>query len=96
MASEDARIQSFVSAFRERYGRAADAFAAQGYDSYRVMQLAAEKATEFTGPSLRNALHTLGRYVGPGGAIEFNEHGDVEKPLRLIVVRDGQFTEYKE
>lgn len=94
--SSDALIERFVSAFRERYSREPDTFAAQGYDAYHIINLASEQASEFTGPAIRDALHRLGRYDGPGGTFEFTAEGDVEKPLRLMTIHDRQFIDYQE
>jgi hypothetical protein len=30
-------------------------------------------------------------YDGPGGRIKFQANGDVEKPLRLLMVQGGKF-----
>lgn len=93
MDSADSPVQAFVSAYRARYSRDPDAFAAQGYDAYRVLAQAVGAANEFNGSTIRDALHSLGRYIGPGGSFQFNEDGDVEKPLRLMIIRDGHFAE---
>lgn len=93
--SSDAAIEGFVSAFRKRYGRAPDAFAAQGYDAYRIIEVACERSPHRTGPALRDALLSLGSYSGPGGEFEFTADGDVEKPLRLMTVHNGQFTGFR-
>ncbi len=92
----DPAIRTFVTAFRERYGRDPDAFAAQGYDAYRVIQQAVEGSSSLTGPTLRESLHALPPYVGPGGVFEFAANGDVEKPLRLMTIRNGRFVELEE
>jgi len=94
VASADPGVRNFIAAFRGRYGHDPDAFAAQGYDAYRVMRLALGRTTTFTGPAIRDALHAIGRYSGPGGAFTFDAHGDVEKPLRLMTVKNGKFVEY--
>jgi len=87
-------INAFVNAFRERYGRAPDAFAAQGFDAYRVIQKAIDNTSNPVGQAIQTSLHSIGQYVGPGGTIEFGKNGDVEKPLRLLTIRNGKFVEF--
>jgi len=95
VANADSSTQAFVSAFRERYRRDPNVFAAQGYDAYRVVAQAVTACDKRDGPSLRNALHALGRYTGPGGSFEFDKNGDVEKPLRLMIIHNGSFEELR-
>lgn len=95
VASKEASTQEFVTAFRARYGRDPDAFAAQGYDAYRIVERALKLSEALTGPSLRDALHRIGRYSGPGGTFEFDDQGDVQKPLRLMTVRNGEFVTFE-
>lgn len=96
VASGDPTVRNFVTAFRSKFGHDPDAFAAQGYDAYRVVRLALGRASAFTGPEIRDALHLIGHYSGPGGTFEFDAHGDVAKPLRLMTVRNGHFVEFME
>jgi branched-chain amino acid transport system substrate-binding protein len=91
--STDPAIERFVNAYRAKYGSDPDAFAAQGYDSYRVLKKALDQlqGKTFEGTSILKSLHSIGQFQGPGGTFTFDEKGDVEKPLRLLTVRDGQF-----
>jgi branched-chain amino acid transport system substrate-binding protein len=93
--SDNPDIKEFVTAFRDRYGRDPDTFAAQGYDGYRVIQRAIDSSTDPTGPAIRDALLSLDNYTGPGGTFTFTNSGDVERPLRLMTVRDGHFAEFE-
>jgi branched-chain amino acid transport system substrate-binding protein len=94
VASADPAVRNFVSAFRARYHRDPDAFAAQGYDAYRVMRLGLGRASGTSGSAIRDGLRAIGRYSGPGGSFQFSPNGDVEKPLRLMTVRGGRFVEF--
>lgn len=91
--SEEQTIASFVAAFKSQFNSVPDAFAAQGYDSLRVIHLALQRLgkAEPTGSGIAKALLELPGYNGPGGTVSFLPSGDVEKTLRLLTVRDGQF-----
>lgn len=91
ITNKDTAVQEFVSSFRARYHREPDAFAAQGYDAYRIVSHAFKSSKKFTGSTLRDALINVGLYSGPGGTFEFDKNGDVEKPLRLLTVHNGAF-----
>lgn len=94
VASADPAVRNFVTAFRARYHRDPDAFAAQGYDAYRVMLLGLRRASGTSGSAIRDGLRAIGPYSGPGGSFQFDPTGDVEKPLRLMTVKNGRFVEF--
>ena len=95
--STDPLIQRFVSAYQAKYGSEPDAFAAQGYDALRVVKKALGKTNgrPVSGAEVLIALHSLGPFQGPGGQFTFDETGDVEKPLRLLSVRNGRFVPFE-
>lgn len=95
--STDPLIQRFVSAYQAKYGSEPDAFAAQGYDALRVVKKALGKTNgrPVSGAEVLTALHSLGPFQGPGGQFTFDETGDVEKPLRLLSVRNGRFVPFE-
>jgi branched-chain amino acid transport system substrate-binding protein len=95
--SEDPVVSRFVVAYKARYGTEPDAFAAQGYDSFRVMTRAVAKvlasSVQIDGVRIRTAILSIGPFSGPGGRFTFDENGDVQKPLRLLTINGGRFTE---
>lgn len=86
-------IADFVKAYRAKFGSEPDAFAAQGYDTYMVLQKALSAGSARSGKDIARLLHGMGTYEGPGGRISFDASGDVQKPLRLLTVRDGKFVD---
>jgi branched-chain amino acid transport system substrate-binding protein len=91
--SQDPAVVLFVQEYRAKYGSDPDAFAAQGYDSLRVL-LRALATGAMNGQAIRDALLTGGVFEGPGGSFTFDRQGDVEKPLRLLEVKDGRFVQF--
>lgn len=85
--------QTFVAAYRERYGAAPDAYAALTYDALHVVVAAVrEVGTDRT--AIRDYIAQVGRarepHVGVTGRIAFDENGDAaEKPVVIGVIRDG-------
>lgn len=95
--SQNPVTSRFVTAYKAKYGTEPDAFAAQGYDSFCVLRQAIAKVLgspgQTDGVKIRSALSSMGPFSGPGGDFTFEENGDVEKPLRLLTVKNGQFVE---
>lgn len=93
LQSQDTIVTGFIAKYTRIYGAKPDAFAAQGYDSWRVIRTAIAKINsgEVTGKGVLKALHELGAFSGPSGVFQFDTKGDVQKPLRLLTVRDGKF-----
>lgn len=89
-ASSDKSIAEFVAEYEKMYGEKPDAFAAQGYDSYMVLHRSLVMRPK-NGEELRHALLNGKEYAGPGGISVFDAKGDVEKPLRIMTIRDGVF-----
>jgi len=92
--SQEPTISKFVAAYKAEYGNEPDAFAAQGYDSYRVLRRALSGGAN-SGFQIRAALHSIGRFEGPGGVFSFDPNGDVEKPLRLLTIQGGKFIAFE-
>jgi len=92
--SKDAVTRKFVDAFKEKYGKEPDIFAAQGYDALNLVALAINKGG-FTAEAIRQVLSEVKDHPGVGGPITFALNGDVIKPLRLMIVRQGKFVSLK-
>lgn len=84
------KIQNFVNAYKEGYGRLPDMFAADGYDAVYLVKLAIEKG-DYDGESIKNTLYTIQDFPGVNGKITFDENGDVIKPLTIKTVKNGKF-----
>jgi branched-chain amino acid transport system substrate-binding protein len=89
-ASRDPVIEAFVAAYKKKYNVEPDTFAAQGYDTYRVLRQALATGAR-SGTEIASALRSMPEYDGPGGRIKFQPDGNVEKPLRLLMVQEGKF-----
>jgi branched-chain amino acid transport system substrate-binding protein len=106
--SDDPAVASFVDAFRAKYQREPDIYAAHGYDSLKLI-LAAMKKVGFAMPDeVRRGLHGLMTvdpddpshprhgYVGAAGVTQFDERGDVVRYPKIFVVHDGAPVPYEQ
>lgn len=83
----------FTDAFRRRYGRAPDVFAALGYDAVRVLAEAMRRARSTQSDSVARALHALHDWRGTTGVFAYDSLGDLPgKRIVQVVVRDGRLT----
>jgi len=89
--SKDPKIVAFVKDFRKANGADPDLFAALGYDALEVTIQAFKRTQSQKGLSVCDALAQTSRYLGPSGEITFDKNGDVQKPLRLMQVKNGRF-----
>ena len=88
--SKDRAMQSFVSAFKNRYGAEPDVFAAQAYDAAKLIA----KAISDSGAGaedIKKGLYGIKNYPGASGTTSFDSNGDVSKPLRFLRVSNGTF-----
>ena len=82
----------FVDAFLDRYGKQPAAFAAQGYDTLKVLTYAMSKAGSIVPKKVAATLHELQNWPGVTGSTTFTENGDViGKPIAKKIVNDGRF-----
>lgn len=82
--SPDPKVQEFVKKYQEAYGQIPDALAALGYDAALVLIDAIGRATELTGPAVRDAIEATKDFPGVAGVITLDEHHNPVKPAVVI------------
>lgn len=87
--SDNPKMQLFAGAYRERWERAPDLFAAHGYDAFQVVTHAmmTEKGRA---SDLWKGMRGLDEYRGVTGYLQFDEKGKAGKFPRVYVVDGGQ------
>jgi len=93
-ASQEPEIVAFQKSFKMKYGEAPDVWAAYGYDALEIISEAYIRSlTDST--QLNEELGQIKNYPGVTGKTTFLRSGHVEKQLRVLVVRNNDFVEYK-
>lgn len=92
--SENPQVQSFVEAFRAKYGTDPDLYSAHGYDTMMVLAQALEEGGAIETDFWR-AIRSLRDVRGATGTIQFDERGDVQKFPRVYVVDKGVLVDYE-
>lgn len=90
--NSDPKVQSFVAAFRGKFGgETPDAMAALGYDSAMVLADAIRRAGTTDGPKLRGAIAATNGYEGVTGKTTLDAARNATKPAVILTVHDGKF-----
>jgi branched-chain amino acid transport system substrate-binding protein len=92
--SKDAVTSKFVEKYNAAYNEKPDAFAAQGYDSFKVIESLIQ-AGNTDNEAIKNALSKVQNFEGVAGKFSFDENGDVIKDLRIMTVKNGKFETLK-
>ncbi len=90
----DPKVKTFVKKYKEKYGKNPDMLAADSYDAIFIVKEAIEKGG-YSGESIRNALYHINNFQGVNGTINFDQNGDVVRPLAIKTVKDGKFIAFQ-
>lgn len=86
----------FIDSYKEKYGVEPPAYAAEGYDAAMLMIKSIVASKDRTGDNIKKELEKIGQnYQGASGVITFDENGDVQKPMVIKMIENGQFVEIK-
>jgi branched-chain amino acid transport system substrate-binding protein len=84
------RIQEFVAKFKKEYGgQVPDSLAAQAYDAAGMLFDAMKRASDLSGPAIRDALAKTKDYKGVTGDITMDEKRNPVKPAVVLKVGKG-------
>jgi branched-chain amino acid transport system substrate-binding protein len=92
--SQDALVRNYQEAYKTRYGRSSEGFAALAYDGIRIVAKVMDDQGELP-DRIKEGLNTLADFPGVTGPTTFDDHGDVIKTIIIKTIRDGQFTVYE-
>ncbi|MGD9156385.1 MAG: ABC transporter substrate-binding protein [Bacillota bacterium] len=85
-------LRRFIAKYRKRYGGEPDVWAAQGYDSVKLLVCAASKADGASPRKIAAALHRLREWSGVMGNVSFTASGELHrKAIYQKIVRNGKF-----
>ncbi len=83
--------KEFVDAYKEKFNKEPNAFAALGYDAYMVILDAIERANSYEPTAIRDELAKTVGFKGVTGTITLDENGDATKSAVILQVQDGVF-----
>jgi branched-chain amino acid transport system substrate-binding protein len=91
----DTVVASFERKFEEKYGKQPGITADVGYDALKMIWLAIGTSSRVSGEEIRTGLRRIKAYHGASGIMEFDESGDVNKPMNMKTIKDGKFVRMK-
>ena len=81
----------FLSEYKEKYGKEANAFSALGYDAYMVIIEAIKDADSADPNDIRDKIAATDGFIGSTGTITLDENGDAVKSAIINKVEGGKF-----
>jgi len=85
------RVQQFVTDFKKEYGVLPDAWAAQGYDTVKLIVYAMEKAGSTVPKKVADVLRSTKKWSGITGLRTFDVNGNMVDDPILEIVRNCKF-----
>lgn len=93
--TNDIAVNEFLSAYRTKYNKEPGITCDVGYDAVNMIAQAIKLSNGHEGIDIKNGLMMIKDYHGASGVMEFDQNGDVHKPIGMKTVKDGKFTWYE-
>jgi branched-chain amino acid transport system substrate-binding protein len=88
--SPSPKTQAFLTDYKKRYGSVPDSLAALGYDAAMVGLDAMKRASDASGPALRDAIRATKDFPGAAGTINLDDNRNAIKPAAVLKVKAGK------
>ncbi len=85
------RVQEFIKRYQAKFNLVPDSLAALGYDSARVVIDGLKRASDSSGPALRDAIAATKDFPGVAGTITLDAQRNPVKPAVVLKVEGGKF-----
>lgn len=90
-AEEDSSLREFRFEYHKKYNKEPGITCDVGYDALNMLVLAMRLSEGYTGEDIQRGLMMIKDYHGASGVMEFDEKGDVHKPIGMKTVKKGTF-----
>jgi len=84
-------VETFKAAFTDKYNKEPQILNDVGYDAASLLSKAVVEGN-LNGKAVRKYLRNMPAYQGASGMIQFDEKGDVHKPMQMKIIKDGSFS----
>lgn len=84
--------KKFMDAYKEKYNKEPNTFAALGFDDYLVILDSIKRANSSDSQKIRDAIAQTKDFEGATGYITLDENGDAVKSAIIKKVKDGKFS----
>jgi branched-chain amino acid transport system substrate-binding protein len=93
-ASRQPEIVTFQESFKNKYNETPNVWAAYGYDALKIIKKSYDNSLSNNSP-LTDELSKIKDFMGVTGKTTFLENRKVEKQLRMMIVNNNKFVEYR-
>ncbi|MBO8159660.1 ABC transporter substrate-binding protein [Thermosyntropha sp.] len=87
---QNPKVQKFVKAYKEKYNKEPDAFAALAYDAVQLLAQAIKDANSTNPEDIKNALENIKDFEGVTGRMSIDEQHNPVKAGVIIEFKDGK------
>ncbi|HEY3234758.1 MAG TPA: ABC transporter substrate-binding protein [Polyangiaceae bacterium] len=84
------QVQKFIASYKSAYGAVPDSLGALGYDAARVGIQAMQRASDVSGPALRDAIAATRDFPAVAGTITLDRSRNAVKPAVVLKVVGGK------
>jgi len=88
---EDLVVNEFLNKYKMKYNEVPGITADVGYDAVNMIALAIKLHGGEKGEDIQKGLVMIKDFHGASGLMTFDKNGDVQKPIRMKTVRNGEF-----
>ncbi len=93
---DDKKVKDFRAAYKAKYGKEPDQFAAQAYDAMYLIAEGLNKSGSTTDrEKFKVALQNIKDFVGVTGKFQFDEKRDPKMDVQVLEVKNGQYDTMK-
>lgn len=92
--SEKPHIKKFIEGFSKKYNEKPNIWVGYGYDVVKIACLALEKGGS-NSEAIKNELYKIKDFPGVTGNTTFDQNGDVNKELKIMVAKSKKFIPYE-
>jgi branched-chain amino acid transport system substrate-binding protein len=83
---------NFIQSYENKYGESPGLISDTGYDAVYILARAIENSNKLSRESIQKSLKEIKIHKGASGYMEFDDNGDVIKPIGIKIIKGGQFT----
>ena len=94
-APEGEIVDKFYQSYKKKFNEDPGTTSAEGYDAAKLI-IAAISTKGNDGEMIRQYLNEAKNWKGVSGIIEFDENGDVHKPMVMKTIKNGEFIEIQD
>lgn len=91
--SDNPKVQEFIAAYEEKFGKTPDAFGALGYDAANLLFQAIEDAGSTDRDAVRDAIENVEQFDGITGAFSFDDFHNAVKTAPMLHMVNGEVVE---